>query len=427
MLPFSEWLWAHVCTSHVIDQMLLSRWRSFQATSAAPQFQHWDTSRSLWLTWREPSTMELCFNNLMEDKACTNRPMTNTGFWSPFQTVTGAVTNDIDALRGQVSICYVAIAFTQAHLPKGRSLFQAVELNYMEWFQLFVTASSSNVVLNLWSRAMSSTFCWLTLQVHLNCAHAKAQGRWSTWVPKYFGYKIKFEMERLLWVKSAQAQLSMLLTLVPRCCQQNAWRLFSVTVASLTMVVPTQSRQRNVEVEMVETWINKWYKQPGQLHVLHFSWALSLPLALWVFQLMNVQLVFQLALVRQKIMMMITQSWSTWFCLCGAQPWLSWLQQQFGLASSGFAQLKLMQAILHYKLHKLTQLLVSTWLYSQKSKGQLDRLATRWLRPQVTWTCWQTQSTESTTVWLRLEDLPSIESLLLFNEVTRLQLSKAIE
>ena len=43
--------------------------------------------------------MQLCFNNLMEDKACTSRPMTNTGFWSPFQTVTGAVTNDMDAPR----------------------------------------------------------------------------------------------------------------------------------------------------------------------------------------------------------------------------------------------------------------------------------------------------------------------------------------
>ena len=49
------------------------------------------------------------------------------------------------------------------------------------------------------------------------------------------------------------------------------------------------------------------------MHVLHFSWALSLPLALplWFFRLVNVQLMFQLALVRQKFMMMITQGWST--------------------------------------------------------------------------------------------------------------------
>ena len=155
-------------------------WRNGQATWATPQFQQWDTSRSLWLTWREPATMQLCFNNLMEDKACTSRPMTNTGFWSPFQTVTGAVTNDMDAPHPQVSIWYVVIWFTQAHVPKGWFLFQAAKLNYMEWFPPFVTASSSNVVLNLWSRAMSSAFCWLTLPVH-----ARAQGRWSTWVPKY--------------------------------------------------------------------------------------------------------------------------------------------------------------------------------------------------------------------------------------------------
>ena len=218
-------------------------WRNCQATWATPQFQQWDTSRSLWLTWREPATMQLCFNNLMEDKACTSRPMTNTGFWSPFQTVTGAVTNDMDAPRPQVSIWYVVIWFTQAHVPKGWFLFQAAKLNYMEWFPPFVTASSSNVVLNLWSRAMSSAFCWLTLPVH-----ARAQGRWSTWVPKYFGYRIKFEMGRLLWVKSAQP--SMLLISAPRCCLQNAWRLFSGTLASLTMMVPTQFRQKNVEVEM---------------------------------------------------------------------------------------------------------------------------------------------------------------------------------
>ena len=314
--------------------------------------------------------MQLCFNNLMVDKACTNKPMTNTGFWSPFPTVIGAVTSDTDALLPQVSICYVAIWFTQAHVPKGWSLFQAVKLNYMEWFQLFVMESSSNGVLSSCSRAMSSTFCWRILQVHVNCAQDRALERWSTWVPRYFGYKIKFEMVRLLWVKSAQ--LSTLLTLVPRCCQQSAWRLFSVTLASLTMMVPTQFRQKKVEVEMVETWISKCYRQPRQLHVLHFSWALSLPLALWVFQLMNVQLVIQLARVHRKIMTMITGSWSTCFYFCGAQQCLCWLQQQFGLESSGFAQLKLMQAILHYRWHRLTQLLASTWLYSQKFKGQLD-------------------------------------------------------
>ena len=93
--------------------------------------------------------MQLCSNAHMVDKVCTNDPMTDTGFWSPSQTATGAATRDTDALRPQVSICCVATLFTPVQGHKGSFHFQVVKLNYMEWYQPFVTAFSSNVVQSL--------------------------------------------------------------------------------------------------------------------------------------------------------------------------------------------------------------------------------------------------------------------------------------
>ena len=66
--------------------------------------------------------MQLCSNDLMEDKVCTNRPVTSIGFWSPFQTVIGAATCDTDAPRHQVFTCCVATLFIQARTQRVISL-----------------------------------------------------------------------------------------------------------------------------------------------------------------------------------------------------------------------------------------------------------------------------------------------------------------
>ena len=58
------------------------------------------------------------------------------------------------------------------------------------------------------------------------------------------------------------------------------------------------------------------------------------------------------------------------------------------------------------------QLVVNIWWRFQKFNVQWDR----WLRLQVTWKCWQIHLMESMTVWLKLEDLPSIANLLLFSD-----------
>ena len=90
--------------------------------------------------------MQLCSNDLMEDKACTNRPMTNIGFWNLFQTAIGAATSDIDDPSHQVFMCCL---FTQVHAPRGSFLFRAAKLNHMEWFQLPLMGFSSGVALSL--------------------------------------------------------------------------------------------------------------------------------------------------------------------------------------------------------------------------------------------------------------------------------------
>ena len=71
------------------------------------------------------------------------------GFWSPFQTVTGAATRDTDALRSQVSICCVVTLFAQVHVHRGSFQFQAVKVSCMEWYQPFVMGFSSNVAQSL--------------------------------------------------------------------------------------------------------------------------------------------------------------------------------------------------------------------------------------------------------------------------------------
>ena len=262
--------------------------------------------------------MQLCSNDLMEDKACTNRPMTNIGFWNLFSD------SDWSSDKRHRRSTSSGLHMLCGNLAYSSSCTQRV--------------------------------------ISLSSCEAELHGMVSTlfdgiFIRRCVEFVIKGDVEHILLTDSSSAR--------QLCSRQGAGKVKHLSAK--TLWIQDQVRNGEIAVGQISTAFNvadigtkvlsakrlktllrdigifdDYGANPIQAEerrggdgrnlnqqmmqaartIARLALLMAhepIPLVQWVLLSVNVQLMFQLALVHPKFMMMITQVWSTCFCLCGAQ------------------------------------------------------------------------------------------------------------